>query len=254
VRYFSGDPLAGDIAEYAGVFVADRQVDATFANAEPPTHDDWVSAQLVGDDRRFVSTLFTRLRDRLRTFARPTTSEIIGGGGIPLGAASAAFAGLVASAHATGGTNGGVGKTTVRDGAASGGGPDGNGGTGTRSVRPRQVRSHIGSIEELGEPHYGKFQNEHVLLFPFRILHAQPDTHTAATVGIGVDENHQSEKEAPEGSSMPRVLGWLGPNNEAVLLAQLPTQGRIAQIWNAAVLPVPDTVTVLGLKLEKSTS
>src|SRR5438552_8723276 len=59
VKYYAGDPLAGDTAEYAGVFVADPDVDDYFVQSEPPTHDDWVACQLTGRARTFVRTTYT---------------------------------------------------------------------------------------------------------------------------------------------------------------------------------------------------
>jgi len=232
--------------------MVDPEIDDAFANAEPPTHDDWIATQLVGDEKRYVRALFAHLRDRLKTFARPVTPEVGNGEGIPLGAASADFANLVASAQAAGGTNAEAGNqraaktSTTRETAGSGkvaGGGD---------AGAKQAVTSLGSIEELGEPHYGDFERQQVLLFPFRILRALPGAYVAAKVTVGVDENHQSETEPPEGSSGPELLGWLGPNGDAVRLSQLPTQGRIGQRWQVAILPVPDTVTMARLVLETS--
>jgi hypothetical protein len=251
VRYFAGDPLPGDVAEYAGVFTADPEADDAFARAEPPTHDDWIAAQLSGTDKRLVRALFSQLRERLRIFARPVVSDVVGTGGIPLGAASAEFASLVASAHASGGT-------TTPKGTNGGGGGDGGsgngGGKGGGHTRGKVRQSPAGSIEELGEPHYGEFGSQRLLLFPFRVLRAVPDSHSVAKLGIGIDENQQAEQESPDGWTQPRLLGWLGPDGEMVRSDQLQTLGRIGQIWHAAVAPVPDTVTVLRLKVERSSS
>jgi hypothetical protein len=81
-----------------------------------------------------------------------------------------------------------------------------------------------------------------------------PDSHSVAKLGIGIDENQQAEEESPDGWTQPRLLGWLGPDGEMVRGDQLQTLGRIGQIWHAAVVTVPDTVTVLRLKVERSSS
>jgi hypothetical protein len=247
VKYMAGEPLAGDVAEYAGVFMVDPDVDDAFAQSEPPTHDDWVAAQLSGDDKRFVSSALSRLRDRLRSFAEPVASEIVNAGGIPLGAASAEFASLVASAHAGGGSSMESGKAKRGEGRPGAGG-GGEGGTGPRMTK--RTESSAGSVDELGEPYYGQFLNELALLFPFRVVRARTGTFTVAKTAVGVDEDHVAEKEPPEGSSRPQFLGWLGPTGEVRELERLPTEGRVGQTWHAAVKPVPDTVTVLGLSLE----
>jgi hypothetical protein len=251
VKYFAGDPLPGDVAEYSGVFMADAEVDGTFARAEPPTHDDWIAAQLTGHDKRFVRTLFSHLKDRLRVFARPVVSDVVSTHGIPLGAASAEFAGLVASAHASGATT----TPSMPVGRGRGqGGPGHRGGPGPGDTKVAQRQSPAGSIEELGEPYYGIFEDDRVLLFPFRVLRAAPGAYAVARLGIGIDENQQTEQESPEGSSQPGLVGWLGPDGATVRGDELQTQGRIGQIWHAAVAPVPDTVTMLRLKVEKSSS
>lgn len=250
VKYFAGDPLAGDVAEYAGAFMADAEVDDTFARAEPPTHDDWIAAQLSGHDKRLVRTLFTHLKERLRVFARPVVSDVVSTGGIPLGAASAEFAGLVASAHASGGTT--TPPTPGGGGGHAGSGNGGGPGSGVSKVAQR--RSPAGSIEEPDEPHYGDFEDERLLLFPFRVLRAAPGAYAVASLAIGIDEGQQTEQESPDGSSQPRLVGWLGPGGETIRGDRLPTHGRIGQMWHAAVEPVPDTVTVVRLKVEKSSS
>jgi hypothetical protein len=247
VKYLAGEPLAGDIAEYAGVFMVDPGVDDAFAQSEPPTHDDWVAAQLSGDDKRYVSSALSRLRDRLRSFAEPVASEIVNAGGIPLGAASAEFASLVASAHAGGGLSIEVGRANRGQGRPGGRG-EGERGTGPRITK--RTESSAGSVDELGEPYFGQFLHERALLFPFRVVRAGAGTVTVAKTAVGVDEEHTAEKEPPEGSSRPRFLGWLGPSGEVTELERLPTEGRVGQTWHAAVKPVPDTVTVLGLSLE----
>jgi hypothetical protein len=247
VKYLAGEPLAGDIAEYAGVFMVDEGVDDAFAESEPPTHDDWVAAQLSGDQKRYVSSALSRLRDRLRSFAEPVASDMVSAGGIPLGAASAEFASLVASAHAGGGSSAEAGKAN-RGHGRPGGGARGEGGTGPRITK--RTESSAGSVDELGEPYYGQFLHELALLFPFRIVRARAGTFAVAKTAVGVDENHMAERDPPEGSSSPRFLGWLGPSAEITELVRLPTEGRVGQTWCAAVIPVPDTVTILSVSLE----
>lgn len=239
VRYYAGIPLAGDAAEYAGVFEAEREIDQVFAHAEPPTHDDWVAAQLTGRWRTFVRTTFTRLNERLSAFARPMPIDIVGGGGIPLGAASAQFASLVATATAEGGVTGGGGGVGGGDGGGRGGG--GPGGAGSR-----------GSIEEIGEPQFGEYKGTAAVLFSFRVRRAAAGMHVNAHAAVGIDEGLQAEREAdaPVGARRPRVLGWLGPDGAAIDAPILAADQRVGQIWTVAVAPAPDTVTTLRLRLE----
>jgi hypothetical protein len=249
VKYYPGDPLAGDTAEYAGVFVADPEIDDHFADSEPPTHDDWVARQLTGRARTFVRTTYARLNERLRAYARPITGELVGAAGVPLGAASAQFAGLVSTAPSSGGTSaagntgGGSGNGS---GTGAGGGESGGGGgtTSTGSARPR------GSIEEIGEPEYGTFAGRPALLFAFRIRRAPDKTTVSAIAAVAVDESNTTETEAPINGAQPRVLGWIGPDGETVKTGSLEAAGRVGQIWRLAVAPAPDSVTTASIRIE----
>ncbi len=42
VNYRPGEPMSNELLQYGGVFRADSDADLHFAEAEPPTHDDWV--------------------------------------------------------------------------------------------------------------------------------------------------------------------------------------------------------------------
>jgi hypothetical protein len=253
VKYYPGDPLAGDAAEYAGVFLAEEEIDDAFAQSEPPTHDDWVARQLKGPARRFVNTTYTRLNDRLRAYARPIVGEVVGTGGVPLGAASAQFSALVATAPSTGGSGsglagGGGGMGGGGAGGGGGGGTGGGGGAGGRSGTPR------GSLEEVGGPEYASFDDKPAVLFGFRVRRAPTGALVRATASVGVDENFSTETESPIGSGQPQVLGWIGPEGDIHRGETLPTEGRIGQLWRVVVAPAPDSVTTAALKIEGGTT
>jgi uncharacterized membrane protein YgcG len=246
VKYHAGDPLAGDAAEYAGVFLAEEEIDDVFAQSEPPTHDDWVPQQLKGAARTFVKTTYTRLNDRLRAYARPITGEVVGTGGVPLGAASAQFATLVATAASSGGAVSGRGDVGGGKGGGSGGG-EGAGGSDGKTRGPR------GSVEEVGAPEYGSFGDEPAILFTFRVRRAGAGAVVRATASVGVDESLSTETESPIGSAQPQILGWIGPEGDVHHGETLPTDGRIGQLWRAAVEPAPDSVTAASLRIEGGT-
>jgi len=88
VRYLPCQGLPTDSAEYAGVFITAKDVDRVFADAEPPTHDDWVSANLEEKhSRTFVNVAFSRIAESASTFVRPTISRGQSGeAALPLGA------------------------------------------------------------------------------------------------------------------------------------------------------------------------
>ena len=76
--------------------------------------------------------------------------------------------------------------------------------------------------------------------------------HLQARATVGVDESLQAERdaEAPAGAELPRVLGWLGPDQTTVDAGVLPVDRRIGQVWRVAVAPAPDTVTTVSFNLE----
>ncbi|GAB4523339.1 MAG: hypothetical protein OHK0046_36900 [Anaerolineae bacterium] len=70
VKYLAGVPLADSSKGYAGVFVCDKEVDAVFADAEPPTHDDWVSSSLEERNHRiFVNQALKQIQQGMDSFA-----------------------------------------------------------------------------------------------------------------------------------------------------------------------------------------
>jgi hypothetical protein len=246
VKYHRGDALAADAAEYAGVFLAEEDIDDAFAQSEPPTHDDWVPRQLKGEARTFVNTTYARLNERLRAYARPISGEVVGIGGVPLGAASAQFAALVATAPSSGGTST---SPPGGQGGRGGGGGEGSGGTG--ETTPRTAR---GSLEEVGDPEYGSFEGAPAVLFAFRVRRAPTGASVRATASVSVDESLSTETESPIGGRQPRVLGWIGPGSDVHRGETLPTDGRVGQLWRLAVAPAPDTVTTASLKIEAGTA
>lgn len=87
VRYLEGPELPSTQIEYAGVFITDEAVDKVFANAEPPTHDDWVSNFL--NERRekvYVNTALREIKNRLIEYVRPASTQAAPGELAPLGA------------------------------------------------------------------------------------------------------------------------------------------------------------------------
>lgn len=75
VTYRAFEPLQSESWEYAGVFLATDDSDRAFARSEPPTHDDWVVAQLTDStDRSIVRLALERLGRATREFADPTAT------------------------------------------------------------------------------------------------------------------------------------------------------------------------------------
>jgi hypothetical protein len=89
VRYLEGPELPSSQIEYAGVFITDTEVDAVFADSEPPTHDDWVSDVLSERrEKAYINVALREIKDKLKDFVRPSAMESLTGEVIPLGAFS----------------------------------------------------------------------------------------------------------------------------------------------------------------------
>ena len=145
VKYHAGpEPISGSLA-YGGVFRAFDDMDRTYAAAEPPTHDDWVYAQLEGNERTFVRTTFVRIKERLAEYARPADVKAPTVQS-PLGAVSNFLGALVAAAGGSGAASA-VGPATVFDGNwggatdSTGGAPDDGANDGTGGGREPVRRS-----------------------------------------------------------------------------------------------------------------
>lgn len=86
IRYWEGSALPVSNFEYAGVFVADRAVDAIFAKAEPPTHDDWNPQTLDRTEKVFVNVALNKIKETVREFTSPAPVGNLEGEVQPLGA------------------------------------------------------------------------------------------------------------------------------------------------------------------------
>jgi len=87
VRYLEGPELPNSYVEYAGVFISDEAVDKIFADAEPPTHDDWISNFLENRrERTYINVALREIKTKLTEFVRPSATQTVPGELIPLGA------------------------------------------------------------------------------------------------------------------------------------------------------------------------
>ena len=104
VTYREMDAPLDDQLHFAGVFIADESVDAAFAAAEPPSHDDW-NHNAIEDSvehywKTYVKVAERRIKEvtasRLAELAAPRTSD---GDGGAFGALSQHLGKLLAGAH-----------------------------------------------------------------------------------------------------------------------------------------------------------
>lgn len=75
VRYRPGPELSNPAVEWAGVFKASEAADQAFAEAEPPTHDDWHSNLVSGSwHRRYVNIAMRQIKEAVSGAFGSTTN------------------------------------------------------------------------------------------------------------------------------------------------------------------------------------
>ncbi|MCU7722284.1 hypothetical protein ODJ79_00995 [Actinoplanes sp. KI2] len=256
VKYHPGpEPISANLA-YGGVFRAFDDMDRTYAAAEPPTHDDWVYAQLEGADRTFVRTTFVRIKERLAEFARPAEVKSEGAPA-PLGAVSNFLGSLVAAATGSGAasammpaslmggdpipSNGEPGPSPA-DGAGAVEGPEGS-----DTAPPIQGAAKRGraSIRLEGDPY---FEDSEIglLLVQDAVVVGNGPLVARGSAGITVADGSR-EQDPPGGSEEPVVIGWRidthDEDGELINLADAAAGLRLSLV----VRPVPDTITQIDV-------
>lgn len=218
VGYRPGPPPMVENVWYAGVYVADNELDEVLASSEPPTHDAWVPSQLEGRDKTFVNTTLRRIDDRLRVFGAPIEIPV-DGPVVPLGAASRFLARL-------------LGDVTGQGADITKGGKVGSGGR-----RP---------VRLLGEPHWDEYDGAAVLAQPVVV-----DTSRTVTMrpvlAIAV-WGGGAESDAPTGSAEPAFVAWRSSEGDVQEDAVIAFSAADNGEWDLLVRPVPDTVTSIGLR------
>ena len=191
VKYLEGPQLTVDALEYAGVFLADPEVDGVFAASEPPTHDDWVSSFIESRfDRTVVNVSLREIAGVTSNFAQPLTDHPADQQGAkPLGILSLALAGLLPGAEATGGEA--QGPREPVEGPSRG-----------KKARVRILET-LGPILEGDQP---------VLIVRFQVI-AVPGTMSTkvrARTAVALDDG-VLESDPPAGAMEPSVIAWRLP-------------------------------------------
>ena len=208
VRYVEGPQLPTDAIEYAGVFIPAEAIDSVFADAEPPTHDDW-SAEMLEDPwhKTFIRTTFKRLRAVLDEFTGPPLNPVEDSVDVPLGAFAEQLAGLLPGADGTGPT---VQPPGVPAGPSGGGGGGGGGGAGG-GRGPLKGRAYATSSGVLCE-----FQGQRVVRVPIKVEPAKgtESTRVVAEPRVLVMDGRSKETDPPAGSQVPTVIAWERPDGK----------------------------------------
>jgi hypothetical protein len=239
VRYLSGaEPIAGRLG-YSGAFRCAIDVDATFAQAEPPTHDDWVPAFLDGHDKTFVKVALDRIARICRDAAGYDADAIAAdaAGDVPLGEFADQLAGLMATSDGFGarradrGSNssprrrhkpGGRsvppeigdwvdGQSAHESGQATG---DGSLRSEPQGEAPADREKSLPSpmVRSSGEPRLDITEDATaVVVYPFELRARGNRVALSATVEVMTNDGALVESEAPVGQSLPTVLRWNDP-------------------------------------------
>jgi hypothetical protein len=210
VRYLEQPPKAHPDVGYAGVFKVEDELDNTFAKAEPPTHDDWVDAQLSGREATFVRVSRRRLNEETAKIVGPKAkqvrvTEVPAGpvaqrlGFLLSGVGGTGAAETVPAASAKGGSDGNVGSAGGYGGdKGTAGTDDGGGGTRSGGGRPRHRPVLV------GQPYF-RSRGGRVVLAQRVQVYAHTTVRGRAEVITG---DGGPETARPAGSEIPTVVGW----------------------------------------------
>jgi hypothetical protein len=226
VRYLEGDPPLTDAIGYAGVFVADNDVNQLFADAEPPTHDDWSPESLEDKTAKScVRVALRRIREYIRDYLDPGTSADNVSEVVALGAFSKQMGSLVPDAEGPG--------AEVR----SGGGSGGSGGGNKRRSTDVRIKEH--SLTTI--------DGQTAVTVRFEIKPGRDVTESVIETvpEVMVIDGRASEKDPPAGGDQPEVLRWVDPTGAVHQSdnGRLTIPAESAGEWEVHVL-VPGTAMV----------
>lgn len=226
VDYFAGPPLPDEALQYGAVFRASAESDQYFADAEPPTHDDWVVSQLRGTAlgvvrgaNKFISD---RLGRELPSAAVPPEERE----NVPLGRSAARLASFLPGTEGTG-----AGPRVGGDGRSSG---------------PRTKRPRITDGPKLVKV------DDRVLIsatvsFPASDVAQRVIGHAEVAL-----EGGGRETDPPVGSAGPVVLGWASTTGGGWTEGPVITAGAGPETeWIVWVAPVHDASTRVSLSFEE---
>lgn len=225
VKYLQGPPLASDMVEYAGVFICDDSVEANFADAEPPAHDDWVPDFLEGRGKTFVRVALRRIDMATEQYGNPPAFNPAAGEQLSLGGLGDALGDVL------------LGQVGSRLGSHG----EGGGSTGGSSGGKRTL-----SISE-AEP----FRFAVVKRTPCAVFRVQVTSSRAIALKLEAKPFivlEGNSVEPAEGRNAPRVVGWLDAKGD--LLAEGP-QIKLASsgkdILHVAVSVVDDAAITVAV-------
>ena len=206
VTYRQGPAPALAGLGYAAVFLAAKDLDHEFADAEPAAHDSWSWSDMsIGRGRTFVKTALKRIDEALRaSFQADTTisGQTPGQGG--LGGFMAFMAGLAPDAPGAGGLlPAGLGSGAAMPNGSKGTGGGGHGGGG-------RVGPCTGPwIDQVVNSRVDFHEGRRVCVVGFEVHDIASGTSISAHGNVLVDEGDHSESRAESTDlEVPTQLGW----------------------------------------------
>ncbi len=238
IRYLPGREYPDEAVEYAGVFVVDgdpASVNQAFAQAEPPSHDDWTPEYLQDDwFRRYVRIGLKEIKRKTESFAEMGHIVALGGAQDPLGALSSELGELITA----------IGSGAQPKSKTGGGGGGGGGGAGNTPGR-----SSTSGVEVTNEGTLELWEGVPAFAISFRLqmdgkkgpseLQANPRVLVAGGA---------RETEAPIGAEEPKVLAWCGPEGRIVKKKTLKVKSKDSGDWRL-IVSVPKE-TMVGVTVD----
>jgi hypothetical protein len=213
VRYLEAAPPQVEGLEYAGVFLADDDVDSVYAQAEPPTHDDWSHEQLsTPADQSLVRRTLRELKRIAADFARPAEAATATATEARVGALATQLGSLVlVSPPAADAPAGRALERRVRVSVET---PEPRANSSTVGAngegRPTATRSMVGQPRlrtDAGE--LAVRDGIGVFVVPFHVKRGAKASGFRLTARVRVVLPDGSEEGgAPAGAELPTVLGW----------------------------------------------
>lgn len=250
VKYLDGPLVPYELAEYAGVFRVDAEVDTAFARAEPPTHDDWVPDLLLdSNEKTYVRVALRKVKEAVDIFTAPVPIEVAGterqsvvdfsrmlGGLVPSLIPSATEPTRPKGAPTFGG------GTSKSSGGASAAGSSGGSGAGGRTT--------VAQVSFVGEPTIELVDNVAAMFARFEVS-GLPGTSARISALPKVMIAEGFESDPPEGAQRPKVLKWIRPDGGTTVTeansCDVPTNSGT---WIVAVSIPPDAMISVTLKAE----
>ncbi|MGW6477997.1 hypothetical protein ACWGDS_08660 [Streptomyces sp. NPDC055059] len=275
VTYHAGPKPPSENQGYAGVFRGDHGMDEVYAKAEPPTHDAWHPHSLEAPDSTYIRTTFRRVQEEINNLLTLSGGAKSGAAQVPLGAASSRFSGLVGGAWGIGGatsfTRPGSGLTSRNRGNDEEEGPEtvvpvrgARGAARDRSDRPSEggdagsaapdtsaVRRIRPRVQYVGDPYYDDLGERAVLVQEFR-LPVDASQRVSADLAVTLPGAGGRETDPPARARVPVLLGWQDPHGALHTSPECDISGGDA-VWRALVVPAPDTMTEIAIKVRAVT-